>query len=196
MESLASPSSTRPPPQLLPMSAMGNTIRQPPAPYKAQPIRPVLATNAIQSVIRQFPLASTAVPNPQLTSPVSRSLDVNDWNNRAPSPTLMPPPPGPDHRERLATWSSTGSDAEYFRFDAIIGHNKNENGAVQYLVKWTDYDSSHNSWVQCRDFAYPAEAVEEYFTGGRVKKISNTRRGASASASAVAVPGRYQRFRV
>jgi hypothetical protein len=47
------------------------------------------------------------------------------------------------------------ADKETYRVDSILKKRKRKRGKMEYLVRWTGYDSSFDSWV-------PEEAVTDY----------------------------------
>jgi len=64
-------------------------------------------------------------------------------------PNFLQPPPDLIERE------------EEYEVEAIIAHRKREKGH-RYLVKWTSYPSSDNSWQSSDDLKGAPEILEEY----------------------------------
>ncbi|KAG2201118.1 hypothetical protein INT46_004823 [Mucor plumbeus] len=54
------------------------------------------------------------------------------------------------------------------RKEDIIKHKVNENSDYTFLVKWKDYDSNNNSWVNEKDFN-TKDLIKDYFCKQNIK---------------------------
>lgn len=56
----------------------------------------------------------------------------------------------------------------FYEIEDIIKHKVNENSDYTFLVKWKDYDSNNNSWVNEKDFN-TKDLIKDYFCKQNIK---------------------------
>ena len=56
----------------------------------------------------------------------------------------------------------------FYEIENIIKHKLNENSDYTFLVKWKDYDSNNNSWVNEKDFN-TKDLIKDYFCKQNIK---------------------------
>jgi hypothetical protein len=83
----------------------------------------------------------------------------------------------PLHKLKV-TNERSGEDSKSDEVEKIVDHKKDDKNIMYYLVKWKNFDDSHNSWVAEQDFD-TTEYIDKYrksINEGQIKKRGRPRK--------------------
>ena len=70
------------------------------------------------------------------------------------------------------TISNPTSDGEFYEIEQVLDHGLTDNGSIEYLVKWANYDESHNSWILGNSFDLVRLGASITFFGAEIERIN------------------------